>query len=181
MLVVCSRCHRHLRRTERACPFCGQSRSSVSRLPAGGALALMVGLSATIGCGGQSDNHSDDTGGTGAVAQGGLAAQAGTAGQVTSGGTQSAGFGGGVVAYGPPPFGGAEAQGGVGGSVNPAAGGNQAEVGGMGVLLYGPPPFGGSAGVSQGGEAGEGEGGADAQGGGIVALYGPPPIGGSNQ
>ncbi|MBS2016195.1 MAG: hypothetical protein JST00_25155 [Deltaproteobacteria bacterium] len=60
-LASCSGCRRHIRRTERACPFCGAEPgpSAASDDPAGGASAwprsraaiLFAGVTAIAGCG----------------------------------------------------------------------------------------------------------------------------------
>lgn len=48
-LVPCSACHRHVRSTEGACPFCGARRGLVD--PKRAAAVLLAGVAGVVGCG----------------------------------------------------------------------------------------------------------------------------------
>ncbi len=49
-LVPCPSCHRHLRPTERACPFCASRLEPDALRTAAAAIALAVAASALTGC-----------------------------------------------------------------------------------------------------------------------------------
>jgi hypothetical protein len=151
MMVLCSRCRRHYRHTDSCCPFCGGHRSAaVQRLGFG--LAVAIGVSSSIGCGGETDTAAAAYGpppsggttaggatGTGGSAKGGAAT--GGATTTTTGGTGR----GGAPAYAVPPSGGATT-------------GGRTGSGGM-LVAYGPAPVGGT---NLGGTS-------------MVTAYGTPP------
>lgn len=150
-LTPCPACHRHVRKTETACPFCSAS-ISLAHLPApqlpssrlGRAAtfafgASLVGVTALVSC------SADDSPGT-AVYGGPPVPSAGAGGETSEPG----GGGAGTAVYGGPP--------------TSAGEGGQPDV---------VPGDGGAAGGGAGGAAGSGEGGLA----GAIAIYGGPPAG----
>lgn len=132
-LTPCPECHRHVRKAEASCPFCGEA-LALSQLPAhplprsrlGRAAtfafgATLASATALVGCGGESKEGKK--GGEAGSASGGAAA-GGTTGGESIGGTGIA------PPYGIPPVGGSE-----------DTGGAPPGVGGVG-LVYGAPAAG---------------------------------------
>ena len=69
MFVICTKCRRHIRHSESSCPFCGAPKPEPSvRLGVG--LAVALGVAATLGCSGESNNGGGETGGMGVNAYG---------------------------------------------------------------------------------------------------------------
>jgi len=112
-LILCSHCHRHAKRQERACPFCGNGLGSSPSSRAGLAAAFVVGLGMSFaGCGDEVETSDDDDGSTNV---GGMLAAYGPA----PGGWGGNGDAGSPApAYGPAPggFGGTGGDGGTGGN-----------------------------------------------------------------
>jgi len=142
-LTPCPECQRHVRKTETTCPFCGQAlslshlpeqvlpRSRLGRAATFAFGATLVGATALVGCGGESEEGKKD--GDGGAASGGTASGGANAGQ-------SPGGSGIAPLYGAPAAG-----------TNSEVGGASSGVGGVG-LVYGAPAagsgnFGGNPGV----------------------------------
>ena len=148
-LVTCPACQRHVRRTERCCPFCStqvpaevtsapEPRLPIARLGRA-ALAMFAAASVGAGCGGRElDTTLPDAGNatTGGSGNGGVAGATGITGNGAAG---MLGSGGGRVFIGPLPSGGSVGSGGAWGS------------GGYNVAPpYGAPGFAGSGGANGG-------------------------------
>jgi len=115
-LIVCSHCHRHAKRQERQCPFCGTALSTSPGSRAGLAAAFVVGLGMSmVGCGDDVETDGDGGAGVGGMLTAYGPAPGGWGGYGTGG---DGGFAGGQApAYGPSPggFGGTAGSGGTGG------------------------------------------------------------------
>jgi hypothetical protein len=159
-LVPCSSCHRHVRATEAACPFCASALPNARALAreqvntGGLSRAAVLALGAALSLVACSDDDSGTGTGTGQIGAGGAAgssaggaagASGGAAGSGTAGAAGDQGFGGSALYGAPPPQGG--------------AGGDTAGP------VYGAPPAAGAGGVG-GGPDDPGSGNAD---------YGAPP------
>lgn len=163
-LVPCPGCSRHVRQHETACPFCSAALSlahlpppALPRARLGRAAtfafgATLVGATALVGCGGDSEEGKEGGGGTaGASTSGGANSKAGN----TSAGTASGGGGNGTV-----------------GPVYGAPAGGDASFGGSAAALYGAVP---AAGSDFGGSAGSGGSENNGGTGQPVPVYGAAP------
>lgn len=192
MFVVCNRCHRHVRDHESACPFCGAARNaSPLRLRVG--LALAMGVTTTLACGGDvsdpadqgsggssfetgTDDHSDP--GDSTPSTGGKSSS-----PKSSSGTGAVGNT--LTLYGAPPIGGRSST-----TDTASDGGTRPQsstraTGGMTQVAYGVPPMGGhpnssssSGGATTGGSNHGGLSGAyaaPATTSGVGGAYGVPP------
>ncbi len=141
-LIPCPGCNRHVRQAESSCPFCS-AQLSLSHLPEhalprtrlGRAAtfafgATLVGATALVGCGGESEGKKEGGGGTGGTAQAGSSSGGSNAGQ-NAGGT------GITPVYGAPAAG-------TGNAAGSSSGGNQgtAGFGAGGGPVYGAPAAG---------------------------------------
>jgi hypothetical protein len=131
-LTPCPECQRHVRKTETSCPFCSQAlslshlptpalpRSRLGRAATFAFGATLVGATALVGCGGESEGKKGGGGG-------------GASGGTTSGGTSAGespdGAGMGPL-YGAPAAG-----------TSSDTGGTSSDTGGVG-LVYGAPAAG---------------------------------------
>src|SRR5512145_790425 len=102
MLVICTHCRRHYRQGESTCPFCGSEKPAVVRRFGVGAAMVALGVGATLGCGGETnENTLDSSGGSGStqIAGGNGSTQAvgGSSSIQGSGGTM-------MTLYGGPPM-----------------------------------------------------------------------------
>lgn len=170
-LVPCASCHRHVRASEAACPFCSSAlprataRDQVATTGLSRAAVLALGAALSIvAC---SDDDSGTGNKTGEIGQGGASAGSSSGGN-SSGGASSAGNGGAagdgsaMALYGAPPPGGA------GGDTTAPAYGAPPQAGAGGESagpVYGAPPPAGAGGAA-GGPDDPGSGNAD---------YGAPP------
>jgi hypothetical protein len=153
-LVICSRCRRHIRRSEQACPFCNETLAEAARSgralplpPPGVSRSAIVAFAAAslgaVACGGQALVHeSGNTSGTGGL--GGLGPMYGA--PVWSGGApndNTGGFGNVALPYGIPPMR-------TGGAPNTDTGGfgNVAPPYGIAPFWTGGAPNGGFGGVA---------------------------------
>jgi hypothetical protein len=166
-LMECAACHRHMRRSETSCPFCGSAVSSAAperRLPtvrlSRTALLAFAATALGAGCGGKETGLGSGTetmtggaGGTGAMGAGG---RAGTGGRIGSGGVLgTGGF------NPPPPYGTPPPPPGYGGSVALPYGIPPGGFGNFG----GAFPIGGTTGTATGGKTMGGSGGTLADSG----------------
>ena len=143
-LVPCPGCQRHVRQHESSCPFCSVAlslanvpapllpRSRLGRAATFAFGATLVGATALVGCGGDSEEGGgeSDAGESSGGSTIGPVYGAPAGGTMNTGGTTSTG--------GTPSTGGADATGG-----KPSTGGNS-NVGGSAGPVYGSPPSGGS-------------------------------------
>lgn len=102
-LVLCSVCHRHVKRTDAACPFC----HGAMRTAAGVAAAAAVGIGLTLAaCNSTALYGAPYYGGAGGFAGGAGGTAGEDAGTGGTGGANTGGAntgGGAITAYGPPP------------------------------------------------------------------------------
>lgn len=172
-LIPCPTCHRHIRQTEVACPFCDAAlslgdvpppllpRARLGRAATFAFGASVVSATTFVGCG-------DDV--TVAPPYGGVPV-AGSAGSAIYGGPPVAGMGnGGSAGHG------------MGGSAGSASYGGPPVAGTGGVAGGSAGGTGGRAagGEASGGASGEASGGAS-DAGGLTAIYGGPPAGAGGQ
>ena len=150
-LIPCPGCNRHVRQAESCCPFCAAALSlgdvpehAVPRMRLGRAAtfafgATLVGATALVACGGESEDGKKP--GSGGSA--GTTSQAGTASGGSSAGNATAGTGVVGPVYGAPPFGGANnGEGGTSNGAGMTSGGTSIGGSGSPGPVYGAPTAG---------------------------------------
>jgi hypothetical protein len=150
-LIPCPGCNRHVRQAENSCPFCSAALSlagvpehALPRTRLGRAAtfafgATLVGATALIACGGESEEGKKD--GDGGTASGGTTAKAGAASGGSSAGTQPIGGTGIGPVYGAP-AGGNFNEGGTGNGAGMTNGGTSPGGSGSPGPVYGAPAAG---------------------------------------